>query len=58
MPFEELLEALNKSASKRVIKADDEWLKSGGAVPDGLVSGAIKKLSRDPSGLWVELELG
>lgn len=59
MPFEELLEALGKSARKRVIKADDEWLK-GGATPDGLVSGAIKKVTQDPSGkgLWVELELG
>lgn len=59
MPFEELLEALNKSASKRVVKADDEWLK-GGTAPDGLVSGAIKKVTKDPSGrgLYVELELG
>src|SRR6185503_10442452 len=37
MPFEELLEALNKSASKRVVKADDEWIRNGGKAPDGLV---------------------
>jgi hypothetical protein len=60
MPFEPLLEDLERRAETRVIRADDSWVKKpGGKPPAKMVSGAIKAVRRDPSelGLWVELDV-
>jgi IS5 family transposase len=60
MPFEPLLEELERRAETRVIRADDPWVKKpGGKPPAKMVSGAIKAVRRDPSerGLWVELDV-
>jgi beta-lactamase superfamily II metal-dependent hydrolase len=61
MPFEPLLEDLERRAEARVIRADDPWVKKpGGKPPAKMISGAIKAVRRDPSerGLWVELDVG
>ncbi len=60
MPFKDLLKTLEAKTNGRVIRADDDWLKSG-VVPSH-VSGSkrIKDTRADPSGkgLWVEIDLG
>jgi beta-lactamase superfamily II metal-dependent hydrolase len=60
MPFEPLLEDLERRARNRVIRADDAWLKQAhGQPPANIVSGAIKALRHDPqNGRWVELDVG
>jgi len=59
MPFEPLLDDLRKRTSQRVVRADDPWLKQPQETPK-IATGAIKKVSHDPSGggLWVEFEIG
>jgi hypothetical protein len=57
MPFEPLLKDLQKRTSQRVVRADDAWLKQPQGGPD-IATGAIKHVSHDPSGLWVEFEIG
>jgi hypothetical protein len=58
MPFRPLLDELKKRTLKRVIRADDPWLKQPDGQPDfATTSGAIKGLKRAPDGLWVELEI-
>jgi hypothetical protein len=58
MPYPKLLTDLDSRAAKRVVRADDDWLKNG-PIPDGLKGGCIKSVKRDRtgSGLWVEFKL-
>jgi len=56
MPFEKLLTALEKSASGRVVRADDPWVGDAAGQPDFHPSGAVKAI-RHKEGLWVEFEL-
>jgi hypothetical protein len=61
MPFRPLLEDLERRAPKRVVRADDAWLKQAGGQPTGnIISGAIKDFRRDPreKALWVEFDIG
>jgi hypothetical protein len=59
MPFEPLLEDLEKRASNRVIRADDPWLAQSAGTPNFNTFGAIKGLRHDTTkGLWVELDIG
>jgi hypothetical protein len=63
MPFEPLLEDLEKRTAQRVVRADDPWLKQAAGQPDFVTAagvatswGAIKAVDHDKSGkgLWVE----
>jgi hypothetical protein len=63
MPFEPLLDDLEKRTAQRVVRADDPWLKQaagqpGFVTPAGVASGwgAIRAVDHDKSGdgLWVE----
>ncbi|HLG84973.1 MAG TPA: MBL fold metallo-hydrolase [Bradyrhizobium sp.] len=63
MPFEPLLDDLEKRTAQRVVRADDPWLKQpagqpGFVTPAGAATGwgAIKAVDHDKSGdgLWVE----
>jgi hypothetical protein len=61
MPFEPLLEDLEKRATNRVIRADDTWVAQATGQPAGFKtpSGAIQGLRHDEAkGLWVELDIG
>lgn len=59
MPFKPLLDELATRTKGRVIRADDKWL-TRDDVPSALArpSGAIRKVTHDKAGLWVELEIG
>jgi Metallo-beta-lactamase superfamily len=58
MPFEPLLDDLQKRTSQRVVRADDPWLKQA-PDPANLAKGSIKRVSHDLTGrgLWVEFEI-
>jgi hypothetical protein len=57
MPFEKLLEDLERRSSKRVIRADDSWVKdSTQGLPFSTPSGSIRSVRRKDS-LWVELDI-
>jgi len=60
MPCQSLLALFRLRASQGVVRADDPWLKRAGNPPDRLASGAITRVSHDPSGRgrWVEFEIG
>ena len=58
MPFHDILRALAERTAGRVVRADDPWIgdpakKPGFTAP----SGAVRSMSNDPGGLWVELDL-
>lgn len=57
MPFDPILEALHRRAGKRVIRADDPWIRKG-AKPFTAPSGSIRRVDSDKKdGLWVELDI-
>jgi len=58
MPYEPILGALDRRASGRVVSADDDWLTTGEHPAFAVPSGSIHRLSHDPAGLWIELEIG
>ncbi|GGA48919.1 hypothetical protein GCM10011499_18450 [Pelagibacterium lentulum] len=58
MPYGPILGALERRASGRVIRADDNWLTTGKEPAFAAPSGSIRKLNHDPGGLWIELEIG
>ena len=58
MPFHDILQALAERTAGRVVRADDPWIgdpakKPGFTAP----SGAVRSMSNDPGGLWVEFDL-
>ena len=59
MPFEPLLDELNKRAQKRVVRADDKWFKQpGSGSPPEMINAAIGAWRHDtgPDKLWVEFD--
>jgi hypothetical protein len=56
MPYKTLLQALEKSANSRVVRADDEWVKEAQGEPDFRPSGSIKAI-RHKEGLYVEFDV-
>lgn len=58
MPYDPILKALEHKTSRRVVRADDDWLAAGKDPAIAVPSGSIRKLTHDPAGLWVELEIG
>lgn len=66
MPFEPLLDDLEKRTSQRLVRADDAWLKQPAGQPGFVATsgamtswGAIKAVRHDDSGagLWVEFDI-
>ena len=59
MPFNRILEDLEKRTSQRVIRADDPWIGQPAGKPQfGAPSGAVLGLQHDEkNGLWVELDI-
>jgi hypothetical protein len=57
MPFEKIVNELNRRTDKRLIRADDGWLKKK-PVPSrfSTPSGSILNVKHQPD-LWVELEI-
>lgn len=58
MPLQALLEELERRAAGRVIRADDERLRTAAADERFRApSGSIRSLRHEAGGLWVELEI-
>src|SRR5262249_21985630 len=57
MPFQSILDDLEKHASGRVIRADDTWVGTNKVDPRfAKPTGSIRRVQHKP-GLWVELDI-